>query len=301
MLSGILCLMKPCPLCVVFLEFEFMRRKRYIRPMTRKHLNIGGKIQARRKAMGLSQEALAQLTGVSRQSVTKWETGQSAPDLDRLVELADVLGVSLDFLLREPPQASSSSSSSALSSPPFPKNGVPEGPASFQEGGPSPVEASPAVAAGSSPFREEASSVSSCGGACGVVPAAQPSSTQLPGISEISSRLPEEGRPEKAPMFPSEPPSSSSRPFDQRSDLRPFLRRAAALCGIVLFMIGGLGLLALWALSEMYPVQLTDWDGSRHTGLWGFLLAHEIRSLFWLASGLLASGGVLVAGAWRAR
>lgn len=48
--------------------------------------------------MGLSQEDLAQLTGVSRQSVTKWETGQSAPDLDRLVEVADVLGVSLDFL-----------------------------------------------------------------------------------------------------------------------------------------------------------------------------------------------------------
>lgn len=46
--------------------------------MARKHLNIGGKIQARRKAMGLSQEDLAQLTGVSRQSVTKWETGFSA-------------------------------------------------------------------------------------------------------------------------------------------------------------------------------------------------------------------------------
>ena len=58
--------------------------------MARKHLNIGGKIQARRKAMGLSQEDLAQLTGVSRQSVTKWETGQSAPDLDRLVEVSDV-------------------------------------------------------------------------------------------------------------------------------------------------------------------------------------------------------------------
>ena len=79
--------------------------------MARKHLNIGGKIQARRKAMGLSQEDLAQLTGVSRQSVTKWETGQSAPDLDRLVEVSDVLGVSLDFLLREPQQVSSPPSS----------------------------------------------------------------------------------------------------------------------------------------------------------------------------------------------
>ncbi|MFR4119463.1 MAG: helix-turn-helix domain-containing protein [Bilophila wadsworthia] len=49
--------------------------------MARKHLNIGGKIQARRKAMGLSQEDLAQLTGVSRQSVTKWEP-TVRPDLD---------------------------------------------------------------------------------------------------------------------------------------------------------------------------------------------------------------------------
>ena len=67
----------------------------------RKHLQISRKIQARRKALGISQEMLAQLMGVSRQSVTKWETGQSAPDLDRLVVLADVLGVSLDFLLRD--------------------------------------------------------------------------------------------------------------------------------------------------------------------------------------------------------
>lgn len=49
----------------------------------------------------MSQEELAQRMGVSRQSVTKWETGLSAPDLDRLVELADTLGVSLDFLLRD--------------------------------------------------------------------------------------------------------------------------------------------------------------------------------------------------------
>lgn len=107
---------------------EFIRRKRYRRPMARKHLNIGGKIQARRKAMGLSQEDLAQLTGVSRQSVTKWETGQSAPDLDRLVEVADVLGVSLDFLLREPQQVCSSSSSPSLAvadSPSFAEDSSP--------------------------------------------------------------------------------------------------------------------------------------------------------------------------------
>lgn len=251
-----------------------MRRKRYTRPMARKHLNIGVKIQTRRKAMGLSQEDLAQLAGVSRQSVTKWETGQSAPDLDRLVELADVLGVSLDFLLREPPQtsssSSSSSSSSAASSEPFPEDGLSGEAAISQENGPPLTEMSPSIPA--------------------------------LGASALSSRLPEDGFPEALSFFPSEPPPLSCAAFsDQRSDLRPFLRRAAAVCGVILFMIGGLGLLALWTLSEMYPVQLTGWDGSRHTGLWGFLLAHEVRSLFWLASGLLASGGILVSGAWRAR
>ena len=130
------------------------------------------------------------------------------------------------------------------------------------------------------------------------------SSAPLSGISERSSGLPETLPLESASPHEPTSPLRLARSDDSGfhgSDLRPLLRRAAAICGIVLFMIGGLGLLALWTLSEMYPVQLTDWDGSRHTGLWGFLLAHEIRSLFWLASGLLASGGVLAVGAWRAR
>lgn len=224
--------------------------------------------------MGLSQEDLAQLTGVSRQSVTKWETGQSAPDLDRLVELADVLGVSLDFLLREPPQVSSLSSA-AVSSLPFSGDELSGVPAIPQENGPR----------------------SACGEPDGFAPP-----IQRFDVSESSPRLPDEGAPEAALIFSPEPSPLSCAAFsDQHSDLRPFLRRAAAACGVVLFVIGGLGLLALWVLSEMYPVQLTDWDGSRHTGLWGFLLAHEVRSLFWLASGLLASGGILVLEAWRAR
>ena len=248
--------------------------------MARKHLNIGGKIQARRKAMGLSQEDLAQLTGVSRQSVTKWETGQSAPDLDRLVEVSDVLGVSLDFLLREPQQVSSPPSFAVADSPPFAEDSSPGA-----SGGQVPV----------APFGRETD---------GLLGITKRSSAPLSGISERSSGLPETLPPESAsPREPASPlrPARSDDSGFHGSDLRPLLRRAAAICGIVLFMIGGLGLLALWTLSEMYPVQLTDWDGSRHTGLWGFLLAHEIRSLFWLASGLLASGGVLAVGAWRAR
>ena len=259
--------------------------------MARKHLNIGGKIQARRKAMGLSQEDLAQLTGVSRQSVTKWETGQSAPDLDRLVEVSDVLGVSLDFLLREPQQVSSPPSFAVADSPPFAEDGSPGA-----SGVPRGIDSSlngmaPPVA----PFGRETD---------GLLGITKRSSAPLSGISERSSGLPEtlslESASPREPASPLRPARSDDSGF-HGSDLRPLLRRAAAICGIVLFMIGGLGLLALWTLSEMYPVQLTDWDGSRHTGLWGFLLAHEIRSLFWLASGLLASGGVLAVGAWRAR
>lgn len=278
--------------------------------MARKHLNIGGKIQARRKAMGLSQEDLAQLTGVSRQSVTKWETGQSAPDLDRLVEVSDVLGVSLDFLLREPQQISSSSSSSSspsfavTDSPPFAGDSSPGASGVPQGSDPSLNGIAPAVAVERvasrgqvpvAPFGREAD------GLLGIT--ALPS-VRLSGISECSSGLPETLPLESASPYEQMSPSCPARSDDfgfHGSDLRPLLRRAAAICGIGLFMIGGLGVLALWALSEMYPVQLTDWDGSRHTGLWGFLLAHEIRSLFWLASGLLASGGVLAVGAWRAR
>jgi len=52
-----------------------------------------------RKALGLSQEQLAEQVGVSRQSISKWETGQSVPELDKVVALSRVFGVSTDTLL----------------------------------------------------------------------------------------------------------------------------------------------------------------------------------------------------------
>lgn len=51
-----------------------------------------------RKAQGLSQEMLAERIGVSRQAVSKWEVGEATPDLNKLLVLADVLNVSLDYL-----------------------------------------------------------------------------------------------------------------------------------------------------------------------------------------------------------
>ena len=63
----------------------------------------------RRKALGLSQEELAAKIGVSRQAVSKWETGDVVPDLNRLLALAEALNTSLDALCgreaAEPPAA----------------------------------------------------------------------------------------------------------------------------------------------------------------------------------------------------
>ena len=52
-----------------------------------------------RKRKGLSQEKLAEMLHVSRQAVSKWETGESMPDMDNLIRLREALGISLDALL----------------------------------------------------------------------------------------------------------------------------------------------------------------------------------------------------------
>ncbi len=51
-----------------------------------------------RKKSGMTQEGLASALGVSRQAVSKWETGESMPDTENLIRIADALGVSLDAL-----------------------------------------------------------------------------------------------------------------------------------------------------------------------------------------------------------
>ena len=62
---------------------------------------LSEKILSLRTGLGLSQEELAGKLEVSRQSVSKWETGQSVPDLDKLIKLADLFGISVDELVRE--------------------------------------------------------------------------------------------------------------------------------------------------------------------------------------------------------
>ena len=63
-------------------------------------MTIGTKIQTLRKQRGLSQEQLAEILGVSRQAVSKWEAGQSVPDIDKIVLICDYFGVTTDYILR---------------------------------------------------------------------------------------------------------------------------------------------------------------------------------------------------------
>ena len=64
-------------------------------------MTLGDKILELRTGRGMSQEDLAAALEVSRQSVSKWETNQSVPDLDKIIKLADLFGVSVDQLVRE--------------------------------------------------------------------------------------------------------------------------------------------------------------------------------------------------------
>lgn len=62
-------------------------------------MTLGERIQLLRKAAGLSQEQLAEIVGVSRQAVSKWETDQSSPDIENILALSKAFSISTDELL----------------------------------------------------------------------------------------------------------------------------------------------------------------------------------------------------------
>ena len=62
---------------------------------------LADKINALRKKAGWSQEELAEQLGVTRQSVSKWEGAQSVPDMDKVVQMSRLFGVTTDFLLKD--------------------------------------------------------------------------------------------------------------------------------------------------------------------------------------------------------
>lgn len=64
-------------------------------------MNFSEKLQILRKEKRLSQEGLAEKLNVSRQAVSKWESGQSFPELDKTIILSDIFSVTVDELVKD--------------------------------------------------------------------------------------------------------------------------------------------------------------------------------------------------------
>ena len=64
-------------------------------------MNFSDKIISLRKKNGWSQEELAERLGVTRQSVSKWESAQSQPDLSKIIQMSELFSVTTDYLLKD--------------------------------------------------------------------------------------------------------------------------------------------------------------------------------------------------------
>lgn len=62
---------------------------------------LSEKIYTLRRKRGLSQEQLAEIIGVSRQAISKWEGGLSVPESEKLIAISEYFNVTLDYLLKE--------------------------------------------------------------------------------------------------------------------------------------------------------------------------------------------------------
>lgn len=63
-------------------------------------MTLGERLLAYRNRVGLSQEKLAEKIGVTRQTVSKWETNQSTPDFDKIIPLCEILGITIEELIK---------------------------------------------------------------------------------------------------------------------------------------------------------------------------------------------------------
>lgn len=63
-------------------------------------MKMADRIQLLRKSKGLSQEELADKIGVSRQAVSKWESEQSIPDIDKIIGMSEYFEVTTDYILK---------------------------------------------------------------------------------------------------------------------------------------------------------------------------------------------------------
>ena len=64
-------------------------------------MNFSEKLQILRKNKGLTQDALAEKLNVSRQAVAIWESGQAYPDILNLIQISDLMNVTVDYLVRD--------------------------------------------------------------------------------------------------------------------------------------------------------------------------------------------------------
>ena len=64
-------------------------------------MTLGAKLKQARADHQLTQQAVATQVAVSRQTISSWETGKSFPDIDSLVTLSNLYGLSLDILIKE--------------------------------------------------------------------------------------------------------------------------------------------------------------------------------------------------------
>jgi len=64
------------------------------------NMNVADRIQNLRKTKGISQEELADEIGVSRQAVSKWESEQSLPDIDKIIIMSEFFDVTTDYILK---------------------------------------------------------------------------------------------------------------------------------------------------------------------------------------------------------
>ncbi|MCR4712958.1 MAG: DUF5680 domain-containing protein [Treponemataceae bacterium] len=64
-------------------------------------MNFSEKLQILRKSKGLTQETLAEKLNVSRPAVAKWERGQAYPDISNLIQISDIMNVTIDYLVRD--------------------------------------------------------------------------------------------------------------------------------------------------------------------------------------------------------
>ena len=80
---------------------------------------LADKIMTLRKKTGWSQEELAAQLNVSRQSVSKWEGAQSIPDMDKVVQMSRLFGVTTDFLLKDELEIEEHTQSEPMDEPPL--------------------------------------------------------------------------------------------------------------------------------------------------------------------------------------